>query len=126
MNKDECYHYVLTDLISKRDQLDKVIESLEKVTKFNQEAGAKIVESLLKNINSYSYSNSSIGEYNGMNVLPAIKKLLLNEGMPLRTHEIAEKLVCGGMQFKSKTPQSTVASILSRALGANDPSWINR
>lgn len=120
---NEHYDYVLKDLISQRDELNRTIEMIQKMKESSVFGmmGKRSIDDLHQSVGVYSPPTADYRyAYKGMTLLPAIKKLLETTSNPLRAHEMADKLQEGGMEFESDTPHNTIASILSRALGDND------
>jgi HB1, ASXL, restriction endonuclease HTH domain len=101
------YAIVLADLKAKRDQLDQAILAIESVR------GSPIT---LQNGTPPSHSESSAaeGDYLGMSISEAAKKLLKSRRKQMNNTEILAALQAGGMAMTSKDPLNIIGAVITR------------
>lgn len=103
------YAAVLADLKAKRDQIDEAI---------------RVIESLRSGVVSSATGPHSAaphqphqpkeGEFLGMSIPDAVKKLLASRRKTMNNADIVAALQAGGLAMTSKDPQNTVGSVLTR------------
>lgn len=101
------YAIVLADLRAKRDQIDQAIQAIESV----------------RGSSSYSQTTSDIsakdqqggeGDYLGMSIPEAAKKLLKTRRKQMNNTEILAALQAGGMAMTSKDPLNIIGAVITR------------
>jgi len=101
--RDDLYERVLSDLRSRRDQLDRAISAIEAVKTVAE------IEQPTRALPEVQ-SNAFIGK----TVVEAAKELLAAHGKPLKNGDIAAGIAAGGLHLKSANPANTVGAILMR------------
>jgi len=111
------YAAVLADLRAKRDQIDQAIRTLEAVAgdlssiaraPASAAAPAATPAALLKENNQWG------GDFLGMSIADATKKLLASQRRAMSNTEIASALQVGGLVMNSADPINTVGSVITR------------
>jgi hypothetical protein len=106
------YATVIADLKKKRDEIDRVIQSLEALR-----AGAPVVAAAsgsASGVGTAAGVTETAGMFLGMSIPDAARKLLAMRKRTMGNVEIARELRDGGMVLKSKDPVNVVGSVLTR------------
>lgn len=107
------YEAVLRDLRAKRDEIDITIRSLENLRGItSQGAAARVIEAAVHDV--ATVSSVDPGEFLGMTIVDAAKKLLTIRRRYLTNPEIVEGLQSGGLVLRSADPANTVGTVLKR------------
>lgn len=99
------YSAVIADLEQKRAEIDKLIESLKAFRKASE---------LPRPIATATV----VGEFTGLSMADAGRKVLMRANRPMPTADILEALEAGGLESSSENKLNTLGSILNRR--AND------
>lgn len=101
------YAVVLADLRAKRDQIDQAIQALESLGSGPRGMVAPTAPA--------QSSSSPAGEFLGMSIAEAAKKLLSNRKQAMGNADIAAGLTAGGLVMSENTDhQNIVGSVLTR------------
>lgn len=113
------YDAVISDLRAKRDQIDQAIKLLEMLGEGISipQPGAHVAASLLGGA-SAKETEISPGTFHGMNIEPAVKKLLQIRKRTMGAQEIVTDLRAGGLHLQSEIPANTITSVLTRSFNA--------
>lgn len=105
-----AYETVLADLHRRREQIDSAIAAVEAMI-----AGGPTAISSAANARA-GVSDAAVksGDFLGMTISDAARKLLEMRKKPLTTKEIMESIVAGGVHLTSQAPMNTVATVLRR------------
>ena len=109
------YEAVLTDLRAKRDEIERVISTLEAFR-----AGGSVGVGVVSSSGSTASSKGIVvcsggpGDYLGMSIVDASKKLLASRRKTMANPEIAASLKAGGLAMNSREPANTIGSVLTR------------
>ena len=101
------YAIVLSDLKAKRDQLDQAILAIESVRGLSGTHHNG-------NATSTSESSGTEGDYLGMSIPEAAKKLLKSRRKQMNNTEILAALQAGGMAMTSKDPLNIIGAVITR------------
>lgn len=104
------YEHVLGDLRKRRDELDIAIRAIEAVRvpmAGSAGSGASGTQDSLG-------SQNAGGEFSGVSIADASKKVLLRHDGPMNTADIIPIIQAGGVKLNSTDAANTVNSILSR------------
>ncbi len=101
------YEVVLADLRAKRDDIDKLIRTLEAY----RPAAAPTSASGL----NAPKQTDGVGPLYGLSIVDAAKTVLRDRGRPLPVSDIVTGLRDGGHVMNSEDPSNTVSSVLNRA-----------
>lgn len=109
------YSTVLSDLKSKRTQLDKAIVNIENLINIglipsSDVATTNRVPNSIANIPSKKIDVANLGVYEG-----AIY-LLEEKGNTMRTEDIVEKIISSGKQFTSTNPKQSISTTLYKSI----------
>lgn len=103
------YEAVLADLRAKRDEISRVIATLEAFhTGSAQVAVARPVET------DVTIQNDNAGDFLGLSIVDASKRALASRRKTMSNPEIAAALKAGGLMLKSREPNNTIGSVLTR------------
>lgn len=107
------YEAVLADLRAKRDDIERVILTLE-----SYRSGAPIVGvAKPEALKERAPTNGAVlgsGAFLGMNIVDATKALLASRRQQMSNPEIAAALKAGGLVMNSAQPANTIGSVLTR------------
>ena len=106
------YAAVLADLVRRRDELNIAIKAIEAVGGVGASSTASAPSST--GTTNDSPVPDEPGQYLGLSISEAAKKLLGARKKNMTSAEIAKALIDGGMPIKSVDPGNTVGSILTR------------
>lgn len=110
------YDVVIADLKAKRDQIDKIIQSLEAV-RGGVPTGAASTQ--VPGDPGASQTSLATGSLLGMSIADAAKQVLRNKHKPLSNPEIVAEFKAGGFILGSKDPVNTVGAVLTRRANEN-------
>jgi hypothetical protein len=102
------YAVVLADLRAKRDQLDQAIQAIESVRSGVTGPGPTVVNF------AGGEDPPDGGDYLGMSIAEATKKLLQRRRKQMNNTEVLAALKSGGMVLGSADPLNTVGAVLTR------------
>ncbi len=113
---------VLLDLRQKRLQLDEAIKALEELLGQSRSlpsaaAGKPLFEILDQSHEAElpeQHRVGRVGRFDGLSILTATRDVLAEAREPRTATEIAQLLVSGGYQAKSRNFPNTVAAVLNR------------
>ena len=108
------YEVVLDDLRAKRDEIDKLIRSLEAFRPSTQTTS--VVQALVgvMTVSSASAVPPPPQPLLGMTIVDAARAVLKGEGRPLANFDLADALTKGGLAMNSADPVNTISSVLTR------------
>lgn len=101
------YQVVLADLRAKRDDIDKLIHTLEAYRPAAAPTSASGLNALKQ--------TDGVGPLYGLSIVDAAKTVLRDRGRPLPVADIVTGLRDGGHVMNSEDPSNTVSSVLNRA-----------
>lgn len=113
---NNAYSAVIADLKSKRDELNRMIKSLEQMSGIMTDAETSSTGGVSIDIPSDadSGSNEEKNDFLGKSIPDATLILLRKERRKMKTKEIAKSLQDGGMEFSSASVTNTIGSVLNR------------
>lgn len=124
MTSKTKYHDVLSDLRSKKEEIEIAIKAIQGLMGSGEaESGSKENASKSKPNNSIKHKEElpqKIGRYSNMTILEATKDYLASIKKPKSSREIADILEKHGFNSSSKNLASTVHITLLRAEKRND------
>jgi DNA-directed RNA polymerase delta subunit len=101
------YKAVISDLKLKRAKIDQAIEALEQlsgIAAFNAAVSNGVAQA----------EATGAGDFLGLNIADATKRLLATRRRPLNNTEIAQGIIAGGLVLNSAEPANTVGTVLTR------------
>jgi len=101
------YEVVLADLRAKRDDIDKLIRTLEAYRPAAAPTSVSGPNALKQ--------TDGVGPLYGLSIVDAAKTVLRDRGRPLPVADIVAGLRDGGHVMNSEDPSNTVSSVLNRA-----------
>lgn len=102
------YAVVLADLRAKRDQIDQAIQAIESVRGTGGNAPSPAMNG------PQAEQSSETGDFLGMSISEAAKKLLKSRRKQMNNTDILAALQAGGMVMTSKDPLNIVGAVLTR------------
>jgi hypothetical protein len=107
------YAAVLADLRAKRNKIDEAIALIESL-RGDRVLGPAVAVDSIGQVATPGSPNDEAGQFLGMTVVDATKKLLGLRRKTMGTAEIASALQRGGLVLQSADPANTVGSIITR------------
>lgn len=101
----DAYALVLADLKAQRDRIDQAIQAIEAIR-----GGASAQNQPAMHTNAPTQG----GEFLGMSIADAAKKLLAMRRKPMNNTSILAELRSGGLVLTAADPLNTVGAVLSR------------